>query len=126
MLRDSDAFASFSVDDLEAARRFYGEVLGLDVDLMEMGLLRVRHGGGTVMVYPKDDHAPAVFTVLNFPVDDIDAAVDGLRARGVEMLRYDHIPGADDRGIHRGQGPEIAWFADPAGNVLSVLRIPKE
>jgi len=119
-----EAFSSFSVDDIEEARRFYGEVLGLEAQMLDMGVLQVRHGGGVVMVYPKPDHAPATFTVLNFPVDDIDAAVDGLTARGVEMLRYEGIPGADERGVHRGQGPEIAWFADPAGNVLSVLRVP--
>jgi catechol 2,3-dioxygenase-like lactoylglutathione lyase family enzyme len=125
MFKDSAAFSSFSVNDLEAARRFYGETLGLDVaDVPEMeGLLQLRlAGGGRILIYPKPDHAPASFTVLNFPVDDIDAAVDELTNRGVSFEIYDEDPIAtDEKGISRGEGPRIAWFKDPAGNILSVL-----
>ena len=124
MLTDSAAFSGFAVPDVETARRFYGDTLGLrvDVDQAMGGLLTLHLGGGTdVLVYPKPDHVPATFTILNFPVDDIDAAVDALRARGVRFERY---PGfdQDDKGIARGQGPAIAWFTDPAGNILSVLQ----
>lgn len=125
MFKDSDAFSSFSVNDLEVARRFYGETLGLDVaDVPEMeGLLQVRlAGGGRVLIYPKPDHAPASFTVLNVPVDDIDGAVDELTNRGVSFESYDEDPiTTDEKGISRGEGPRIAWFRDPAGNILSVL-----
>ena len=122
MFKDSKAFSSFAVKDLEAARAFYGDTLGLDVrDSTEMGLLELHLAGGTtVLVYPKEDHQPAVFTVLNFPVADVDAAVDRLNAAGVRMERF---PGfeADEKGIARGQGPTIAWFTDPSGNILAVL-----
>lgn len=126
-LADSPAFSSFAVPDIDAARRFYGETLGLDVrDSSEMGLLELHVGGGApVLVYPKPDHEPAVFTVLNFPVASVDAAVDELNAKGVEMARFDLGPDGDGsgdaRGIHRGGGPTIAWFSDPAGNILSIL-----
>jgi predicted enzyme related to lactoylglutathione lyase len=124
MFRTNDAFSSFAVPDIEAARRFYGETLGLTVsDSQEAGLLELHVGGGApVLVYPKPDHQPAVFTVLNFPVDDIDATVTELNDKGIEMERYD-APEArqDDRGISRGDGPKIAWFTDPAGNIISVL-----
>jgi catechol 2,3-dioxygenase-like lactoylglutathione lyase family enzyme len=123
MFRDAPAFSSFAVPDLEAARRFYGDTLGLDVrDSSEPGLLELHVGGTTpVLVYPKPDHEPAVFTVLNFPVASVDAAVDALNAKGVEMARFDVGGSGDEKGIHRGDGPTIAWFRDPAGNILSVL-----
>ena len=123
MLSDSPMFSSFAVDDVEEARRFYGSTLGLDVrDGVEPGLIEV-HGGRTrVMVYPKPEHEPATFTVLKFPVPDIDAAVDSLIAAGVRMEQYDlENLHTDAKGIARGGGPKIAWFKDPAGNILSVL-----
>jgi catechol 2,3-dioxygenase-like lactoylglutathione lyase family enzyme len=121
MLGDSKAFSGFAVNDIDGARRFYTEILGLEVT-EEHGLLTLRLGGGTtVLVYPKPDHVPATFTVLNFPVDDIDKAVDELVGRGVSMARYPGMP-ADERGIMRESGPYIAWFTDPAGNVMSVLQ----
>jgi predicted enzyme related to lactoylglutathione lyase len=123
-------FSSFAVPDIDAARRFYGETLGVDVrDSREQGLIELHLGGAApVLIYPKPDHQPAVFTVLNFPVANIDEAVDELNGAGVEMTRYDL--GADGggsgdaKGIHRGDGgPAIAWFTDPAGNILSVLEV---
>ena len=123
MLTDSAAFSGFAVPDVEAARRFYADTLGLRVDVDEAmgGMLTLHLGGGTdVLVYPKPDHTPATYTVLNFPVDDVDRAVDELTARGVRFERYDGM-GQDDKGIARGEGPDIAWFTDPAGNILSVL-----
>ena len=123
MLRESKAFSGFSVDDLEAARSFYGDTLGLDVTVLDesMGLLALDLAGGArVMVYAKPTHQPAGFTILNFPVADVDQAVDELAARGVSFERYDGFD-QDERGISRGPGPRIAWFTDPAGNVLSVL-----
>jgi catechol 2,3-dioxygenase-like lactoylglutathione lyase family enzyme len=125
MLAESKAFSGFAVDDLEAARAFYGETLGLRTSEAN-GLMTLHLAGGRdTLVYPKPDHEPATFTILNFPVDDIDEAVDGLAARGVGFLRYDGM-GQDEKGIARGiesgMGPDIAWFTDPAGNVLSVLR----
>ena len=121
MLHDSPAFSGFSVDDVPAAHRFYSEVLGLDVT-EENGMLTLAlQGGGRVLVYPKGEaHRPATFTVLNFPVPDVAAAVDDLVGRGVRFERYDGME-QDDRGIVHGGGPLIAWFTDPAGNVLSVL-----
>jgi catechol 2,3-dioxygenase-like lactoylglutathione lyase family enzyme len=126
MFRDTHMFSTFSVDDIDAARRFYGETLGLDVrDSSEMGILEVRAAGDArVVVYPKPNHQPATFTVLNFPVRDIEAAVDGLVAAGVTMERYDNPEAAADaRGIAGGgeNGPRIAWFQDPAGNILAVI-----
>ncbi len=123
MLQDSPAFSGFSVDDVPAARRFYGEVLGLRVS-EAYGMLRLHLAGGAeVLVYPKgDQHVPATFTVLNFPVPDVERAVDELVGRGVRFERYDGMAqDQDERGIFRGGGPLIAWFTDPAGNVLSVL-----
>jgi len=125
MFRDTHAFSGFSSNDISKARAFYGGTLGLDVseegDLLRLNLA----GGGSVIIYPKDNHEPATFTVLNFPVPDIDAAVDRLTAAGVTFERYDGI-GQDDRGIARppspDQGPQIAWFKDPGGNILSVLQ----
>lgn len=121
MLKDSKAFHSFSVDDIAAAKRFYGEVLGLDVAGRPEGLGVTLEGGGRLFLYPKgEDHRPASFTVLNFSVDDVAEAVDWLRERGVSFERYDGFE-QDERGIATGPGPRIAWFEDPAGNVLSVL-----
>ncbi len=120
MFREAETFSSFSVDDIPAARKFYGETLGLDVS-EEMGALQLQiKGGHDILVYPKPDHQPAVFTILNFPVDDIDKAVDELTKRGVSFERYDGFE-QDEKGISRGEGPPIAWFKDPAGNILSVL-----
>lgn len=123
MFRPEYAFSGFSVDDVDAARRFYGEVLGIPVAVNEMGILELSlPGGGRVIAYPKPDHEPAVFTILNFAVDDVDAAVDELNARGVITKIYDdpNLP-TDAKGIMRGRGPTIAWFRDPARNVLSVI-----
>ena len=116
-------FSGFAVPDIEAARAFYGEVLGLDIGDGGMGSLRLTlPGGADVFVYPKEDHEPAVFTILNLEVDDIDQTVDVLAERGVEFLRYDGFQ-QDERGIASGdEGPRIAWFADPAGNILSALQ----
>ena len=120
MLRDSHAFSGFSCDDLDRAWAFYAGTLGLEVTAAN-GMLRLRlAGGGSVLIYPKPDHQPASFTVLNFPVKDIDAAVDGLLAADVRFERYPDAP-QDERGVMRGYGPAIAWFKDPAGNILSVL-----
>ena len=124
MLTDSPAFSGFSVDDADRARQFYEETLGLRVTVMpEMGgLLRLHLGGGTeVLVYAKPDHVPATFTVLNFPVPDIEKAVDELVGRGVRFEHYEDPP-TDEKGIMRAGGPLIAWFTDPAGNVFSVLQ----
>ena len=122
MLGDSNAFSGFSVDDLEAARRFYTETLGLRVSDEEMdGIMRLHLGGGTdVLVYAKANHTPATFTVLNFPVPDVEQAVDQLVERGVRFERYENPP-TDAKGIMREGGPLIAWFTDPAGNVFSVI-----
>jgi catechol 2,3-dioxygenase-like lactoylglutathione lyase family enzyme len=121
MLKDSKAFSGFSVPDVEEAQRFYGETLGLEASIEGGGILSLRFaGGGTAIAYPKDDHEPATFTILNFPVADVEAAVDDLASRGVEFERYEGFP-QDEKGIMRGQGPDIAWFKDPAGNILSVL-----
>ncbi len=125
MLTDSQAFSGFAVPDIEAARRFYADVLGLRVEQnTDMGgLLTLHLGGGTsVLVYPKPDHVPASFTVLNFPVADVGAAVRDLAGRGVVFERYDGMP-QDDDGVMRGNGPDIAWFTDPAGNIFSVLAV---
>jgi catechol 2,3-dioxygenase-like lactoylglutathione lyase family enzyme len=127
MLKAKTAFSGLSVKDLAEAKKFYVDVLGLIVDDETMGLQLRLPGGGGLFIYPKDDHAPATFTVLNFVVDDIDSVVDELLAQGVKFERYDNMPGGqDDKGIARGlsakQGPDIAWFKDPAGNIISVLQ----
>src|SRR5215204_955736 len=120
MLKHSQAFSGFAANDIEAERAFFADTLGLEVT-EEHGILTLHlAGGGTVIVYPKPDHTPADFTVLNFPVDDVEAAVDALRERGVAFERYEGAP-QDEKGIMRGHGPDIAWFRDPAGNILSVL-----
>jgi catechol 2,3-dioxygenase-like lactoylglutathione lyase family enzyme len=121
MLADTKAFSGFSVDDLQKAKEFYTETLGLRVS-EDHGLLNLHLGGGAnVLVYPKPNHVPATFTVLNFPVEDIDQTVDELTARGVRFERYEGLP-ADEKGIMRGNGPDIAWFTDPAGNIFSVVK----
>jgi catechol 2,3-dioxygenase-like lactoylglutathione lyase family enzyme len=123
MLKDSKAYSGFSVPDLESAKRFYGETLGVDLKESGPGLVLLIPGSNGVLVYPKDDHVPATYTILNFPVADIDTAVDELGAKGVVFERYEGM--TDDKGIARGiaakRGPDIAWFKDPAGNILSVL-----
>ncbi|MET9438517.1 VOC family protein [Streptomyces sp. NPDC006551] len=126
MLGQSAAFSGFSVNDLDEARRFYADTLGLPVEESgegDMRMLTLTLGtGAKVLVYPKDSHTPATFTILNFPVDDIDTAVEELGRRGVTFERYPDFD-ADEKGIVRGDGgPTVAWFTDPAGNVLSVLQ----
>ncbi|WP_328740716.1 VOC family protein [Streptomyces erythrochromogenes] len=125
MLGDSKAFSGFSVDSIDTAKDFYGSTLGLRVS-EDNGMLSLHLGGGAeVLVYPKENHTPASFTVLNFPVPDIDRAVDELGALGVAFERYDGF-GQDAKGISRNEGgPPIAWFKDPAGNVLSVLEVER-
>jgi catechol 2,3-dioxygenase-like lactoylglutathione lyase family enzyme len=121
MLRDKPAFSGFSTNDIEAASRFYGETLGVDVS-EDHGMLNLKLAGGQrVLIYPKDNHEPATFTVLNFEVSDIDAAVDDLAAKGVAFEHYEGA-GQDAKGIARQYPPPIAWFKDPAGNVLSVIQ----
>ena len=123
MLGDSEAFSGFAVKDIEAAAAFYGDTLGLSVtkDDPTEGLLQLHIAGGRdVLVYLKPDHVPATYTILNFPVADVEAAVDGLAAKGVTFKRYDGME-QDEKGIMRGFGPPIAWFTDPSGNILSVL-----
>jgi catechol 2,3-dioxygenase-like lactoylglutathione lyase family enzyme len=121
MLSHTGAFSGFSTNDLAAARAFYAETLGLAVEEGE-GMLNLQLGGGQrVLIYPRDDHQPATYTVLNFEVPDIDAAVDELVAAGIELQRYEGTP-QDDRGVMREWGPPIAWFTDPAGNILSVIQ----
>ncbi|HEX4708235.1 MAG TPA: VOC family protein [Candidatus Udaeobacter sp.] len=122
MLKDSKAFSGFSAGDIQTAKKFYSETLGLDVTESH-GLLTLRLAGGhNVLIYPKPNHVPATFTVLNFPVKDVDLAVDELTKRGVRFENYD-LPEikTDKKGIMRGNGPTIAWFKDPAGNILSVI-----
>ena len=118
-----NTFSSFSVNDVAAAKKFYGETLGLDVKDGPMGFLEIEvPGGGHVTAYPKPNHEPATFTVLNFIVPSIDDAVDELNRKGVTMEQYDFGPvKTDARGIARDEGPPIAWFKDPAGNVVSVI-----
>jgi catechol 2,3-dioxygenase-like lactoylglutathione lyase family enzyme len=121
MLEDSRAFSGFAVDDVQKAQQFYGETLGLRTS-EEHGLLRLHLAGDRpVLVYPKPDHVPATYTILNFPVPDIDRAVDELAERGVRFERYEGFD-QDEKGVFRGGGPYIAWFTDPAGNILSVLQ----
>lgn len=127
MLQAKTAFSSLSVDDIDKARAFYTQVLGLPLEREMMGLHLRLPGGGTLFLYAKEGHQPATFTVLNFVVDNIDEAVDGLAAAGVTFERYDNMPGKqDEKGILRGRnancGPDIAWFQDPAGNILAVLQ----
>jgi len=120
MLTNSHAFSGFSSNDIPAARAFYAETLGLEVTEQNDMLTLHLAGGGTVLVYPKDDHQPAAYTCLNFRVADIDATVDELTSRGITFERYEGAS-QDERGVAREYGPPIAWFRDPAGNILSIL-----
>ena len=120
MLQTINAFSSFSVNDLPRARDFYAQTLGLKVSESEMGL-EIHPGDTDVFIYPKPNHTPATFTVLNFLVDDIDKAVDELQQKGVHFEHYEGEIKTNEKGIHRNGGPSIAWFKDPAGNILSVL-----
>ena len=125
MFADTKAFSGFSVDDRDRAKQFYTETLGIEVSDGEIPALLTLHiaGGRDTLIYAKPDHQPATFTILNFPVDDIEETVDALAARGVTFERYEGSEmETDERGIFRGGGPYIAWFKDPAGNVLSVLQ----
>ena len=130
MLNTKNAFSSFSVDDTEKACSFYQDTLGLNVNKVEMGggyvMLELDiTGGSKVMIYPKPNHTPATFTVLNFPVDDLDKTVDELIAKGIKFEQYDMGDmKTDEKGIVRGNGmgPDIAWFTDTAGNIISVLK----
>jgi catechol 2,3-dioxygenase-like lactoylglutathione lyase family enzyme len=124
MFKDTKAFSGFSVNDVQKAKEFYGQTLEVDVVDAPMGLLQLNIAGGTkILIYPKPNHTPATFTILNFPVENIEAAVDELTKRGVRFEQYDNPDlRTDEKGIHRGEvGPKIAWFKDPAGNILSVL-----
>ncbi len=124
MFRDTKAFSGFSVNDLKAAKSFYSQLLGLHVEETEMDILELHIASGIpVIVYPKPNHIPATYTVLNFPVDDIDKTVDELTKLGVTFEQYSGQIATDIKGISRGNGgPDIAWFKDPAGNILSVLK----
>jgi len=127
MFKFAEAFSSFSVDDLDAARAFYEQTLGFEVKEGPMGMLELQlPTGGHVLVYPKPDHRPATFTVLNLMVADVERAVDVLAAAGVTTERYDSPELAQDgKGIARGNGPSIAWVADPAGNVVALIEDPR-
>jgi predicted enzyme related to lactoylglutathione lyase len=123
MFTDTQATNSFAVDDLDRAKEFYGDTLGIRTEVLDEtnGLLLLKLSGGRdTLVYVKPDFVPATYTVLGFTVDDVDAAVDGLTERGIEIERYEGFD-QDEKGISRGNGPNIAWFKDPAGNILSVL-----
>ncbi|MBP6951973.1 MAG: VOC family protein [Alphaproteobacteria bacterium] len=124
MFKDTHVFSSFSVDDVQKAKKFYSQTLGLDVsEVMDGYLLKLEIAGGNpIIVYPKTNHTPATFTILNFPVDNIEQAVDELTKRGVRFEQYNQADfKTDDKGICRCEGPTIAWFKDPAGNILSVI-----
>jgi catechol 2,3-dioxygenase-like lactoylglutathione lyase family enzyme len=128
MFKAQAAFSGFSVDNLEKAKQFYTQTLGLELENEEMGLRLQLPGGGKLFIYNKDDHQAAAFTVLNFVVADIDEAVDELASKGVSFEHYDNMPSKPDekgvmRGLSAGQGPDIAWFKDPAGNIISVLQV---
>jgi len=127
MFKNSKAFSGFSVNDQAAAKEFYGKTLGLEVEIEEesASLIIKLAGGAQVFVYPKDNHRPASFTILNFSVDDIDKAVEQLKSKGIELEHYEGMNQDKDgiaRGLAANQGPDIAWFKDPAGNILSVLQ----
>jgi predicted enzyme related to lactoylglutathione lyase len=122
MFADTKAISSFAVDDIPKAKEFYGETLGLDVSEDEMDTLTLNLAGDrATMIYPKPDFTPATYTILNFLVEDIEKAVDELSARGVSFERYEGFE-QDEKGIFRGEGPTIAWFTDPAGNILAVIQ----
>jgi predicted enzyme related to lactoylglutathione lyase len=125
LLKDTKAFSGFSVNDLSAAKAFYSGALGLDVETNDVGGLTLRISGSNgIFIYSKENHVPATYTILNFPVDDIDGAVEELTAKGVTFERYEGMTDKTGvaRGLTTGQGPDIAWFKDPAGNILSVLQ----
>ena len=124
MLETNKAFSSFSVNDLQKAKQFYGQTLGLKIKESPEGL-ELHPGQQSIFIYPKPNHEPATFTVLNFQVNDIDATVDELRQKGVSFERYEGELKTDAKGIHRDGGPTIAWFKDPAGNILSVVESDK-
>lgn len=124
MLRNSKAFSGFSVNDISKAKQFYSDTLGLDVRDNPMGFIELNiTGGSRILIYPKPDHVPATFTVLNFPVDNIDNAADELIEKGIKFEQYDAPIKTDEKGVCRsdGKGPNIAWFKDPAGNILSIV-----
>ena len=124
MFRNTKAFAGFSVDDIQKARDFYGSTLDIKISEEEEGTLSLNFAGGSkALIYPKPDHSPATFTVLNFPVNDIEEAVNKLTEKGIKFEQYDEPIKTDAKGIFRGGGPLIAWFKDPAGNVLSILEV---
>lgn len=121
MFKDTKAFSGFSVNDIGKAKGFYGQTLGLQVSEAH-GLLTLQiSGGARILIYSKPTHVPATFTILNFPVHDIEKAVDALTKRGIRFEHYEGDMKTDEKGIFRGGGPKIAWFKDPAGNILSVL-----
>jgi len=123
MFKHAKAFSSFSVNDIQKAKEFYGKTLGLNVTDNPMGLIELNISGNNIMVYPKPNHEPATFTVLNFPVDDVEKAVDELTAKGVVFEQYEGEIKTNEKGISMSPaGPKIAWFKDPAGNILSVLQ----
>jgi catechol 2,3-dioxygenase-like lactoylglutathione lyase family enzyme len=123
MLKHSKAFSGFSVNDIQKAKKFYSEILGLEVRDNPMGLIELHiEGSNYIIIYPKPNHEPATFTILNFPVDNIDKAVDELISKGIKFEQYEGELKTDAKGISRNpQGPKIAWFKDPAGNILSVI-----
>lgn len=126
MLQANQAFSSFAVNDIEKAKAFYSDPLGLEVSEQYGGLSLTIGNGGTVMIYPKPDHTPATFTVLNFPVENLEATVDDLTAKGVRFEQYDmEMIHTDEKGISRsdGEGPSMAWFKDPAGNILGLIEL---
>ena len=123
MLGNAKATSGFAVPDTDEAKRFYGETLGVETEVLdeENGIMALKLTGGDVLLYRKPDFEPATYTILNFEVDDIDAAVEGLTSRGIEFERYEGFE-QDEKGVARGPGPPIAWFKDPAGNILSVIQ----
>lgn len=122
MLKESKAFSGFSVNNIQNAKKFYGEILGLEVSETGDHLQLKIAGGANIFVYQKDNHAPATFTILNFPVDSVEKTVEDLTKRGVHFEVYTDGPlKTDEKGVFRGEGPKIAWFKDPAGNFLSIL-----
>ena len=125
MFKDTKAFSGFSVNDLQKAKEFYQQTLGLEVTEGMMGILTLHlSGGARIIIYPKPNHVPATFTILNFPVTDVEKAVDELISRGIVFEQYDEPMKTNEKGILKsdGRGPDIAWFKDPAGNIISVLQ----
>jgi catechol 2,3-dioxygenase-like lactoylglutathione lyase family enzyme len=129
MFKDTKALSGFSVNDLQKAKEFYQNILGIEVTENKMGILTLHiSGGGKVIIYPKPNHEPATFTILNFPVPDVEKAVDELISKGITFEQYGEPLNTNEKGILRGEGrgPDIAWFKDPAGNILSVLQESQE